>query len=156
MKKFILVIIVQMLIGNVIGQDFSKLDAVKFQTAQDYKKAESTVLECSNYLLNNPAKQNESNRMYAIQYILKWMGGTPDYTFSIGEETVELTKGDENLLPIYLAALTKTVLENPTKTFTENEMFQNAKELLVNYCSKPENEIKASKPIKKILKERNG
>jgi hypothetical protein len=85
---------------------------------------------------------------------MKWMEGTPDYTFEIGEKSMELTKGNSDLLGLYLAAMTKVVLENTDKDLNNETIYENAETLLVNYCSDKNNKMKPSKKIKKILKAR--
>jgi hypothetical protein len=154
MKKIILTLILNLFIISLFGQDYSKLSNETFKSPQSYKNGEEKVLECSNFILNNPYNKNDLNRLNALQYILKWMEGTPDYTFSIGEESMKLTKGKPELMSIYFAAMVKIVLENPDLKSNNNEIQQKAKEKIVEYCSNSENGIKPTKEIKKILKQR--
>ena len=84
------------------------------------------------------------------------MEGTPDYTFEIGKEAMDLTKGNNDLLGLYLAAMSKVVLDEKGDEKLSNEQIYNqAEEILVNYCSDPDNKIKPSKKIKKIIKSRS-
>ncbi len=138
------------------GQSFSELAKYEFKTVESYKSEQSKVLECSNYLFNNPSNKDESNRLTATQYILKWMEGTPDYTFDIDKKVLELTKGNSDLLGLYFAAMSKVVLENENHTLNSEEIYNQAEKLLVDYSSNSGNKIKPSKKIKKILKSRKG
>lgn len=97
MKRIILIIAVALLWNISLSQNFSELTEYEFKTVESYKSGENQVLKCANYLFNNPADQAELNRLYSIQYIIKWMTGTPDYTFEIGENAMELTKGNSDL-----------------------------------------------------------
>lgn len=155
MKAIIFLIALNLLTIGVFGQDFSNLNDIKFNNSEDYKKAEPKVLECSNYLLNNPIDKDELNRLNSFQYLFMWMEGTSDYTFSIGEEAMELTKGKTDLLTMYFVSMTKTVLDNSEKKLTDNHIQEKATEYLIKYCSNPENNLKPSKKMKKIIKSRN-
>jgi hypothetical protein len=155
MKTSIFIIALSLVTIGAFSQDFSNLKNQKFKNSVDYKNAEPKVLECSNYLLNNPIDKDELNRLNSFQYVLKWMEGTEDYTFSIGEQAMELTKGNPDLLTMYLTSMTKTVLDNSDLELSDDQVQEKATEYLVEYCSKPENNLKPSKKIKKILKKKN-
>ncbi|PIB36164.1 hypothetical protein BFP72_12540 [Reichenbachiella sp. 5M10] len=122
-----------------------------FKSIEDYKTAEPTVLETANFILDTPADLDELKRLNSFQYILKWMEGTPDYTFSIESEAMQLTDGKTELLTVYLSAMTKAVLDS-SSPLTNEQVQAKAKEYTVQYCAKEENHIKPSKAIKKILK----
>ena len=150
--KIITLLFTFALISNLsIGQNFSELANQEFESADSYKPAEKNVLMCANYLFSNPIDYEELNRKYSLQYILKWMMGTPDYTFDIGAKASELTKGSDDLFGLYMAAMTKTVLEN--EKLDSDEIYNRSEKILVDYCSNPDNHIKPSKKIKKLLKE---
>ena len=154
MKKFLLIIAFAFASQLSFGQNFSELANYEFKTAESYQTEKSKVLLCANYLFNNPANQAELNRLTSVQYILKWMEGTPDYTFEIGEKAMDLTKGNSDLLGLYLAAMSKVVIENKESPLSNEEIYSKAEEILVNYCSNPDNKIKPSKKIKKLIKNR--
>ncbi|MFK7813343.1 MAG: hypothetical protein AB8B59_12690 [Maribacter sp.] len=65
---------------------------------------------------------------------------------------MDLTKGNSDLLGLYMAAMSKVVLENKGKKLTNDEIYSQSEELLVNYCSIADNKMKPSKKIKKIIK----
>ncbi|AUP78729.1 hypothetical protein [Flavivirga eckloniae] len=155
MKNILLLITLACLNLNSYSQDYSKLKDYEFSGDKIFKKSESQVLECTNYLLSNPTNKDELNRLNSMQFIMKWMEGTPDYTFNIGKKAMDLTKGNSDLLGLYLAAMTKTVLDNTNSKLNDDDIHENAKKLLVDYCSNPNNNIKPSKTIKKILKKKS-
>jgi len=154
MKKTIFTLLIFLFSLVSFGQDFSKLVDFEFESAESYKPAESQVLRCANYLLDNPTNKAKLNRLHSIQYIMKWMSGTPDYSFDIGEKAMELTKGRSDLLGLYMAAMSKIVIENNGDKLSSDEIYNRAEQILVNYCSISDNKIKPSKKIKKLLKER--
>lgn len=154
MKKIVLLFIITVTSNLSISQNFDELDKYEFKSVESYKTEESKVLLCANYLFNNPTNKSEINRLISIQYIMKWMMGTPDYSFEIGEKSMELTKGNDDLLGLYMAAMSKVVLENNDDKLDNEEIYNRAEKILVNYCSNSDNKIKPSKKIKKILKDR--
>ena len=154
MKKTLLFVLMVFAL-NAFGQDFTKLQNYDFKSVDDYKSQENEVLKCANYLFDNPNDSEELNRLTSVQFIMKWMEGTPDYTFAIGPNAMDLTKGGPDLLGLYLAGMSKTVLENPNKKLNNDEIHNASKNLLVEYCGNKENNIKPSKQIKKILKNRS-
>ncbi|MEP3210175.1 MAG: hypothetical protein ABJN95_13330 [Maribacter sp.] len=154
MKKIILVITVLLVSHVSIAQNFNELEHYEFNSVESYKTEQANVLLCANYLFNNPTNTSELNRLTSIQYIIKWMTGTPDYTFEIGEKALELTKGNDDLLGLYMAAMSKVVLENTERQLSNDEIYNQSEEVLVNYCSNADNKMKPSRKIKKILKSR--
>jgi hypothetical protein len=155
MKNVFFITLIVFVNIQVFSQDYSKLPDYRFKDAKDYKTTENQVLECANYLFNTAYNTNELNRLSSIQYIMKWMEGTPDYTFTIGDNAMKLTKGNSNLLGLYFAAMAKVVLENKEIQMSNEDIDKKATDILVKYCGNPDNNIKPSKAIKKILKENN-
>ena len=156
MKKNILFIVLLISVSTLIGQNFKQIANYEFKTPESYKTEESKVLMCANYLFDNPADKYEINRLTSIQYIIKWMTGTPEYTFELGDKATELTKGNSDLLGLYMAAMTKAVIENKGEKLSNDEIYNQSEEILINYCANSDNKMKPSKKIKKILKSRKG
>lgn len=152
MKHFLTTVIVLTVINISFSQNFSELNNYEFPNAESYKAEENKVLLCTDYLFNNPANKAKNNRLIAIQYIIKWMSGTPDYTFEIGTKALDLTKGSTDLFGLYMAAITKVALQNTDKKLDVNQIHEQAQNILVEYCANPDNNIKPNKAIKKILK----
>ncbi|MFI0429160.1 hypothetical protein [Mariniflexile sp. HMF6888] len=156
MKNIILTLVASMVLACSLAQNFSELASYEFKTPESYKTGESQVLLCANYLFSHPANAAELDRLSAIKYILNWMMGTPDYTFAIGASATELTKGSDELFGLYMAALSKVVLEHTGEALPNGDIYNHAEKLLVDYCAVADNQIKPSKKIKKLLKEREG
>lgn len=154
MKKIILSLIMIAFCSLTFCQNFSELSKYEFKKVENYKTEQDKVLNCANYLFKNPANKNDLNRLTALQYIMKWMEGTPDYTFEVGGKAMELTKGSSDLLGLYFAAMTKVVLENKEKKLETSEIYKRSEKILVDYCSVKSNKMKPSRKIKKIIKKR--
>lgn len=152
MKTTLLAVFTALSINCALAQNFTEIGQYEFKTTESYKAQEQNVLLCANYLFNNPADFGELNRLNSTQFIVKWMTGTPDYTFALGEEVLELTKGNEDLLGLYMAAMSKVVIEHEGDPLSNEAIYEQSKALLVDYCSNPDNNIKPSKKIKRIMK----
>ena len=155
MKNLILTVLITMICTVTNAQNFKALAKYEFKTEESYQSERNKVLECANYLFNNPVVKDDINRLVSIQYIIKWMSGTPDYTFDITKEVTDLIGKGQKLMGLYLAGMTKVVLEDDDKELSSDEIYSKVKDLLVAYCSDPKNNIKPSKAIKKIIKSKN-
>jgi hypothetical protein len=156
-KELILIAIILVISNILIAQDYSKLENISFMEITDYSKNESIVLECSDYLLNSPLEtlNNDLNRLKALQFIMRWMEGTPDYMFSIDAPIVRISKSNTALLGIYMACMSKFVIENKDKSKDQNEIMYNSFITFIKYCEDPVKKVKQSKGIKELIKARN-
>ncbi|HYX06906.1 MAG TPA: hypothetical protein VE912_09265 [Bacteroidales bacterium] len=134
------------------SQDFSSLNSISLKTEIEYKEAEEQVIECAEYILNTPFDEENKNFAEAGRFLLRWMGGTPDYTFNIDEQAARLIKGNELFLSVYLAGMTKFALENPDNAGDHQKMKEYAVKSLLEYCEKPVNRIKPKGELKKLIK----
>jgi len=153
MKKIIFIALIALTSKISFAQNFSELANSDFKSKESFKSAESQVLSCANYLFNTSANQAELNRLNALKYIMKWMEGTPDYTFDLGEKAMKLTNEDADLLGLYMAAMSKVVLENTGGKLSSDEIYNQSEKILVKYCAVADNKIKPSKKIKQLIKE---
>ena len=154
-KTFFLFAII--LFSNVLmAQNFTELAAFNFKNKESYTTEIKNVLLCTDYMFNNPVDANKQNRLIATQFIMKWMEGTSDYTFEIGPNVMELTDENSDLFALYLAAMTKVVLENKGDKLSNDQIYAASEALLVAYCENSDNNLKPSKKIKKIIKSKKG
>lgn len=152
MKKIIFIVLISLTHTLSFGQNFSELATTEFKGKESYKPAEGQVLACANYLFSNPADQAELNRLTAIKYIMKWMQGTPDYTFDLGQKAMDLTNSNTDLLGLYMAAMTKAVLENSGGKLSSEEMYSKAEKIMLSYSANVDNKMKPSKKMKQLIK----
>ncbi|UZR97841.1 hypothetical protein [Chondrinema litorale] len=155
MKKLLILFTFVLLSFSGFCQDYTSLNTYAFESDDDYRQAELKIMECANYLLINPMDLEPRNRYSAIQFIVKWMGGTPHYSFAIQPEAMEITKDRPDLFSMYMACISKAALENSETTLTEKEMHEKAVDYLIDYCANEENKLKTSKGLRKIIKARN-
>jgi len=134
------------------SQDYSNLKDIVLKDKTDYPKVEDKVLECAKYILNTPLDDKNLNRLNSLQFIMRWMEGTSDFTFNIDETIAKATKSDQLLLGVYMACMTKFVLENRDKAKDEKEVKFNSIVMLLNYCEVPSNNVDLNRELKKMIK----
>jgi hypothetical protein len=135
------------------AQDPEKWQEVSFSSVADYKANEATVLECANYILSVAAEPSNPARKSALAVLSQWMAGTPDHTFAIGRAIGKLMSENEAVLGIYMAAMTKYVLESETPP-SAKDVELNAFETLLKYCDDPLNKVPSTRELKRALKAR--
>lgn len=136
------------------GQTVPDFDHIKLVQASDYAAAEPFVLQTSRYLLSTPFQKNNTNRVKSIQFIVKWISGTPNYSFTLDDTAGKAAKGDGDLLGIYIAAMTKYSLENKAAAKDPKLVKLNALISLIDYCGNKDNNLKMTKQLKKLAEAR--
>ncbi|MBL7697493.1 MAG: hypothetical protein JNK79_05025 [Chitinophagaceae bacterium] len=137
------------------SQTLPNFEEVSLKQASDYKPAEVTVLTAANYILSTPVKEDDLDRKMAFAFILRWMTGTPDYSFEVDETAAKISKGNNEMIGLYMAAMAKYGIENPANAKDKQLVRDNALEMVIDYCKKPENNIKMTKGLKKYAEERS-
>jgi len=157
MKKLMLVALAALFCTAAFSQDFSKLANYQFESKEDYKAKEPQVKECAQYVTSKPLVKDDANRLVASQFIVMWMTGTPDYTFTIGKgfELVSAKKSETELMGIYLAAMISFVLDNPDKAKDVPVVEKAAVVAVVNYYSNAANNAKPNKKVQKLIDAKN-
>ncbi|MEZ5069913.1 MAG: hypothetical protein R2751_02825 [Bacteroidales bacterium] len=156
MKKTLLTIAFLLTSMWAFNQDFTSLADIAFNNAEDYRTKEALVKECASFILSQPYKSEEQNKLYGIQFILRWMEGTPDYMFSLGQDYSDLCKNDLELSTTYLAALALAAVDPAVVDKSSDNLSKQAKEFFLDYCARPENKVKTNRSIKKALEEKSG
>lgn len=154
---FIRVVIIILFCSSVnrgLTQTLPVFDLIKLEKTSDYRKAEPFVLQTANYLLATPFKSEKPDRLKSIQFLIGWMTGTPDYSFTLDETTSKIFKGNDDILGIYLAALAKYALENKDSAKDAKHLKLNAVILLLNYCENKNNNMRMTKQLKKLSEAR--
>jgi len=107
-KKIVIVFLLIYFKSN--AQDFSVIEKNRFETTEDYKKAEPEILKLADYLLRTPTKPHlkidnsfaiKSNRGRAFIYMDYWLSGPKEelidgtsFKFIITGKLIRITKGD--------------------------------------------------------------
>jgi hypothetical protein len=138
------------------AQDFVKLNKTVFTDKNDCIQQNDNALLCANYLLEGSITDNSKdyNHLNALQFLMKWMEATPEFSFIIDEPISKISKSNTTLLGVYLAAMTKFVLENKDKSKDNQLVKYNSIVTLINYCQDPQKGVKLNKELKKLIKVR--
>ena len=94
------------------------------------------------------------HRKDAITFILKWMGGTSDYSFAVDEAMKKITNDDRDLVGVYAACITKYALEKG-KGVDREDLKYNSFLLLAKYCENTGNNYKPRGEVKKLIDAKN-
>ena len=114
MKKITLFLVLLFAGVYSYSQDLPNLKQVKLNKSSQFKAAEPVTVKVINYLLETPINKKNKSRTEAGQFILKWMDGTPDFTFHLEERETNFFNTDSDLMLMYMTSLTKFAIENPT------------------------------------------
>lgn len=148
MKKYFLILFVFTTISSFAQTDYS---SIKLDKDADYKPADKYALEASTFIFTVPMDKTNQQRQAAQQFVLKWMEGSPDYSFNIDASVMEKIVGENNgVLGLYMAAMAKYVLENPANASDFDLVKLNAAKTIVAYAENPANKLE-SKTVKKLI-----
>ena len=152
MKHLLFSILLFLTANNVFSQSLPKYDEIKLETKEDFNDAANNAsLQASNYLLSTPMDSKSIDRLKSLQFIIKWMSGTPDFSFTLDEQATKFAKNNDDLLGLYMAAMTKYVLENKTESKNQNKIKLNAVKLIIQYSKDTKNNVKINKELKKAI-----
>ena len=138
----------------VFSQKPSQYDNVPLTTAAEFRRAEPQVALAADYVFFSPVDKENVHRKDAISFILKWMGGTSDYSFAPDESMRKITNDDRDLVGTYAACITKYAIQIG-KGVNRDSLKYNSYLLLAKFCENPENNYKPRGEIKKLIEAKN-
>lgn len=148
MKKLFIFCLLIISIGTCFAQNLPKFDQYNFNQTSDYKLADSAVLQTANFLLSTPSDQNIPIRLKAGQFVMRWMEGTPDYTFSLEQNAIKYLSGNVDLMLLYMTSMAKYALENRSNDVKVTTI--NGVKILLAYINSPVSNVKMDKNLKKL------
>ena len=148
MKKFLALTIAAGIAISSFAQ--SSYSNIKLEEKEDYKIAESTVLKASEYLFTTKYDKEDLERLYAIEFIMNWMNGTPDFSFELNEKFTKPFLHETDLLGLYMGALAKFAIEHKDQAKDATTLNLNAVKIIIGYSSKPANNLKQTGELKKM------
>jgi hypothetical protein len=86
---------------------------------------------------------------------MRWMEGMPDYMFNLDESISEIAKSNNSLYGVFLACISKFVIENKEKSKDQEEIKYNTFLTLIKYCEDPSKNVRQSREIKDLIKARD-
>lgn len=123
---------------------------IKLEAKEDYQLAEPSVLKASNYLFTSKYDKEDLERLYAIEFIMRWMSGTPDFNFELDEKFSKPFLHETDLLGLYMSALAKYAIEHKAQANDSKQLSLNAIRMVIDYSNKPANNLKQSGELKKM------
>lgn len=123
---------------------------IKLEKPRDYIETEPIALSAATFLITIPFIELDMDRSAALFFLNNWMLGNKKYTFYM-KGMVEDISGDNNLLSLFIAAMTKYTLENKVEAANPLNVDMNAAKMVIIYCDNPKNNFKLKKKYRKIL-----
>jgi hypothetical protein len=152
MKRLIFGLLFGFLFHVSFSQTIPDLDGISLEKKEDFNStADNAALQSATFLLSTPLEKNNIDRLKALQYIIKWMTGTPDYSFALDEQATKFAKKNDDLLGLYMAAMTKYVLENKSDSKDQNKIKLNAVKTIITYAKDETNKVKINSELKKVI-----
>jgi len=152
MKRLFFGLLFGFLFNLSFAQSLPDFDAIKLDKKEDFNlTADNAALQAADFLLSTPLEKDNINRLKSLQYIIKWMSGTPDYSFTLDEQATKFAKKNDDLLGLYMAAMTKYVLENKADSKDQNKIKLNAVKLIIAYARDEKNKVKINSELKKAI-----
>jgi hypothetical protein len=131
------------------GQDFSYLDEIKLEKAEDYKKHERTVIEATNFIMKTSTNEKKASRISCSKFIIAYASGVPDITISLSNSVLNVTKKNPEVLVMFMGLFIKTSINHrdASDSFHKNYVFTE----IAKYCRQG-NGIKNTRVIKSLKK----
>lgn len=99
-------------IGYSYAQELPNLEHVKLNKKVHFKNTEPLAIKVIDYLFQTPIDKKNKSRIEAGRFLIDWMNGTPDYTFYLEEKETNFFNTDSDLTLMYMASMTKFMLEH--------------------------------------------
>ncbi|TCC88199.1 hypothetical protein EZ428_20980 [Pedobacter frigiditerrae] len=146
MKKVILLFLFSLNICYSFSQELPHLKNIKLNKKSHFKGTETLVFKVTDYLFQTPIDKKNKSRTEAGQFLLKWMNGTPYYTFYLEEKETNFFNTDSDLMLMYMAGLTKFTLDNPSIK-DQKTLILGTMGIVLPYLNKQENKTNWSKEL---------
>ena len=149
MKKCLFTPLAILLSCVAFSQNMPQTDGIKLDTKENYRAVDTVALHAATYLLSTPIDRNNMNRLKAIQFLMKWMEGTPDYTFSITGNPVSLFVKDLDMMSVYMASLVSYAIQNKSVK-DDHTIILNATKTLIVYLDNKSNNVNMTGKLWKL------
>jgi hypothetical protein len=148
MKKIL--ILLSFLCFSLYGwaQQMPDFESIKLETKEDYNEtANSAALAATTYILSHAPNKEDKTLFDAGRYLVTWMLGTPEYTFSMDDIFNKLY--DANVLTVFMASMAEYCMKNKADKDDVEKVTFNTVKRLITYIE--ENKIKVGKNIKRAI-----
>jgi len=143
MKPFIITMLLAISSLIAVSQDIKCVD-IPLNTTEELTQAEPCILSYAEKILATTMAQNDITNEVGVLFL--WMAKTDKYTFTFTSTISKLYKGgNDNLMSIYLAALTKSAIEGNTNYAEKGIVY------FYDYIKNPENGVVLTSKVKKFI-----
>ena len=148
MKRLVFICFFLIVAGSSYAQNLPVFGQVKLKKPKDFKVAEPAVLQTDDYVLATPVDQNIAAKTSAAEFLMKWMEGTPDYTFTLDEGTTKSFLQNTGLVVVYLSYMSRYAIQNKPKT--SRLITISAIKNLLAYINNPTNHVTLTDDLKAL------
>ena len=148
MKRILIICVFAFVACNVIAQSLPQFADIKLQKSKDYKLAEPAVVQTADFIISTPIDKNTDTKTIAAQFLMKWMDGTPDFTFTLDENSTRSFLQNNELMMVYVASMAKYAIQN--KPRNTKAITLNAIKSLLAYINDPANNVKKTDELKEL------
>jgi len=150
MKKIFFTLLA-LIAGHIaFAQNIPPVKGFRLETPQDYRNADSAVVQVDKYFLSIPIDQDSNTRLYAGVFLVRWIEGSPDFYGNLNEHVLRGIKNDVDLLTVYYCCISSFVIHYPSVQ-DANTITLNAAKQLVAYINKPANHVKLTRQLKNLV-----
>lgn len=114
MKRIVLISILLVSAFILRAQDFEVPVDYSFESASDYAKYETDILNCIDWLESSPLGFQGEKRNDAAAFLLTWVSGSPDVSIELNEKMIWYIESNPDLLVIFVGGWTRLAIQNPT------------------------------------------
>ncbi len=147
MKHLVTTVIALLVATLMYAQDFSYVKEVELNNTDQIKDAEEDVLECCYYLVAARYDKKDTQRIYATNFVSRWLSASFDEEKVLNEKISVITEGREELNNLYLIYYALNYIENEGQV-SSDELREAAFAGLIEFCDNPINKIKLTKELK--------
>lgn len=150
MKKIFFLLLTLSVGFTAFSQTMPAVADIKLTAKEDYRAADTIAFQVANYILTTPSEEKNTQRLNGTSFLLRWMEGTPDFSFEIDEKVVKYFVKDVDLMAVYMAALTQAGLQNRNVKNTKALTSIAVKKFIV-YINNSSYGVKINGKLKKLI-----
>ncbi|GAB4094345.1 hypothetical protein [Flaviaesturariibacter terrae] len=149
MKRLVVLLSGILLASSLQAQHSAEYASVKLEVKSDYNESANGLAKtAASYVLSTPINDKDLEYLHALQYLMRWMSGTPDYHFNIDATASKIEDARKGMLGVYLAAMTRFCLDHPAQKDDEAAVKLATVRAVLAYCQ--EQSIKPKGELKKL------
>lgn len=150
MKRLSILIILFFSFNLLSAQEFIVPKNYSFTYPEDYKKYESEIAKCIDYLYQLPLDSQIVKRKEASAFFINWIYGTPDVSVVIYKDVIPFIT-DQTLFEIFLCGYVKKVFELQDDKQLR-ACYQEGIIYVINYYEKNRSNLKYRGSVKKYAR----